>query len=128
MLFFKRFFDIVTSVAALPFVSLVVTIIAPFIYFTDCSTVFYNTTRRGLNGKVFKIYNLRSMYVNSPLFRNADGSTLTSDNDLRVTKIGKFMRETSLDEFPQFLNVLKGKRGIIETTKKNADFFKGCHG
>lgn len=62
------------------------------------------------------------MYVNSPLFRNADGSTLTSDNDLRVTKIGKFMRETSLDEFPQFLNVLKGERGIIETTKKNADF------
>lgn len=126
--FFKRLFDIIISLIALPFVLLVILIFGPIIYFTDKGPIFYNAPRLGKKGKVFKMYKLRSMKVNSPDLKNADGSTYNGKNDPRVTKIGKFLRKTSLDEFPQFFNVLKGdmsfigERGIIETTKKNADF------
>jgi lipopolysaccharide/colanic/teichoic acid biosynthesis glycosyltransferase len=53
------------------------------------------------------------MYVNSPDIRNADGSTFNSDNDPRVTPVGRFIRKTSLDEFPQFLNILLGDISFI---------------
>ena len=69
--FFKRFFDIVVSFCALPFVGLVILIMAPFIYFEDKGPIFYNASRRGKDGKDFKMFNLRSMYVNSPDIRNA---------------------------------------------------------
>ena len=111
--FFKRFFDIVISFCALPFVGLVVLVMAPFIYFEDKGPVFYNATRRGRNGKNFKMFKLRSMYVNSPNLRNADGSTFNSDKDPRVTKIGRFMRKTSVDELPQILNVFLGHMSFV---------------
>lgn len=111
--FFKRTVDILVSLIALPFVLLEILFLSPIIYLTDKGPVFYNAERRGRNGKVFKMYKLRSMYVNSPDLKNADGSTYNSDKDPRVTKIGKIMRKTSLDEFPQFLNVLKGDMSII---------------
>ena len=111
--FFKRFIDIILSLIALPFVLLVIIIMAPFIYFTDRGPVFYNATRRGRNGKNFKMFKLRSMYVNSPNLKNADGSAFNSDNDPRVTKVGKFMRKTSVDELPQILNVLLGHMSFI---------------
>ena len=53
------------------------------------------------------------MYVNSPVLKSSDGSTYTGDDDPRVTKIGKLMRKLSVDEFPQFLNVLKGDMSLI---------------
>ena len=111
--FFKRLIDILISLIALPFVLIAIIVLAPIIYFTDKGPVFYNAERRGKDGKVFKMYKLRSMYVNSPNLKNADGSTYNSANDSRVTKIGKLMRKTSLDEFPQFLNVLKGDMSLI---------------
>lgn len=111
--FFKRVIDILASLVALPFVLLVVAVCAPLIYFTDKGPVFYNATRRGMNGKTFTMYKLRSMYVNAPALKNSDGSTLTSDHDPRVTKIGKILRKLSLDEFPQFLNVLKGDMSLV---------------
>ena len=111
--FFKRFFDIAVSFCALPFVGLVILIMAPFIYFEDKGPVFYNATRRGRNGKNFKMFKLRSMYVNSPNLRNADGSTFNSDKDPRVTKIGRFMRKTSVDELPQILNVFLGHMSFV---------------
>lgn len=111
--FFKRAIDILLSLIATPFVLLVIVIMAPFIYFEDRGPVFYNATRRGKNGKNFKMFKLRSMYVNSPDLKNADGSTYNSDNDPRVTKIGKFMRKTSVDELPQILNVLIGDMSFI---------------
>lgn len=111
--FFKRFIDIILSLIALPFVLLVIIIMAPIIYFTDRGPVFYNATRRGRNGKNFKMFKLRSMYVNSPNLKNADGSAFNSDNDPRVTKVGKFMRKTSVDELPQILNVLLGHMSFI---------------
>lgn len=111
--FFKRLFDIIGAIIILPFVLLVILILAPIIYFTDRGPIFYNAPRIGKNCKQFKMYKLRSMYVNSPDLRNADGSTFNSDNDPRVTPIGRFMRKTSLDEFPQFLNVLLGDMSFV---------------
>ncbi|MDD7303686.1 MAG: sugar transferase [Prevotellaceae bacterium] len=110
---FKRLIDFVIGLCALPFVLLVIIIFAPIIYFTDRGPVFYNANRAGKGYKPFKMFKLRSMYVNSPDLKNADGSTFNSDNDPRVTPIGRFMRKTSLDEFPQFLNVLKGDISFI---------------
>lgn len=111
--FFKRLIDICIGLVALPFVLLVIVIFAPIIYFTDRGPVFYNANRAGKDYKPFKMFKLRSMYVNSPDLKNADGSTYNSDNDPRVTPIGRFMRKTSLDEFPQFLNILKGDISFI---------------
>lgn len=109
----KRLFDIIISLIALPFVALVILIFAPIIYFTDRGPIFYNAPRLGKKGKVFKMYKLRSMYVNSPNLKNADGSTYNAKDDYRVTPIGRFMRKTSIDELPQFLNVLKGDLSLI---------------
>lgn len=111
--FFKRLIDIILSLIALPFVLLVVLIMAPLIYLEDRGPVFYNAQRRGKDGKPFKMFKLRSMYVNAPDIRNADGSTFNSAKDPRVTKIGRFMRKTSVDELPQILNVLLGDMSFI---------------
>ena len=98
---------------ALPFVLLAILVFAPIIWFTDRGPVFYNAPRVGKDGKVFKMYKLRSMKVNAPDIRNPDGSTYNSANDPRVTKIGKIMRKTSVDELPQLLNVLFGHMSLI---------------
>lgn len=111
--FFKRLFDILIGLVALPFVLLVIIVCAPIIWLTDRGPVFYNATRAGKDYKPFKMFKLRSMYVNSPDLKNPDGSTFNSDNDPRVTPIGRILRKTSLDEFPQFLNVLLGDMSFI---------------
>lgn len=111
--FVKRLIDIIGSLIILPFVLLEIIILAPVIWLTDRGPVFYNASRAGKDYKPFKMFKLRSMYVNSPDLKNADGSTYNGDNDPRVTPIGRFMRKTSLDEFPQFLNVLLGDMSFI---------------
>lgn len=111
--FFKRLFDILIGLVALPFVLLVIIVCAPIIWLTDKGPVFYNATRAGKDYKPFKMFKLRSMYVNSPDLKNPDGSTFNSDNDPRVTPIGRVLRKTSLDEFPQFLNILLGDMSFI---------------
>lgn len=111
--FFKRLFDIIGSLILLPFVLLEIIILAPSIWLTDKGPVFYNANRAGKDYKPFKMFKLRSMYVNSPDLKNADGSTFNSDNDPRVTPIGRIMRKTSLDEFPQFLNILLGDMSFV---------------
>ena len=111
--FFKRFFDIIGSLVLLPFVLMEIILIAPFIWLTDKGPVFYNATRAGKDYKPYKMFKLRSMYVNSPDLKNPDGSTFNSDNDPRVTAIGKLLRKTSLDEFPQLLNVLIGQMSFV---------------
>ena len=111
--FFKRVIDIVCSLIALPFFLLIFMAVAPIVKLTDGGPVFYNAPRLGKNGKIFNMYKFRSMRVNAPDIRNADGSTYNADDDPRVTKIGKFLRETSLDETPQIFNVLRGDMSII---------------
>ncbi len=112
-IFFKRVIDIIGALILLPFVLLEIIILAPIIWLTDWGPVFYNANRAGKGYKPFKMFKLRSMYVNSPDLKNADGSTFNSDNDPRVTPIGRFMRKTSLDEFPQFLNILIGDMSFV---------------
>jgi len=111
--FFKRFFDIVFSFLALPFFLILLIFLAPIIYFSDKGSIFYNAPRLGKNGKVFKMYKFRSMKMNAPDIRNEDGSTFNSEKDQRLTKIGKLLRKTSIDEIPQLLNVLKGDMSFI---------------
>lgn len=111
--FFKRLFDIIGSIILLPFVLIEIIILAPFIWLTDKGPVFYNATRAGKDYKPYKMFKLRSMYVNSPNLKNPDGSTYNSDDDPRVTPIGRIMRKTSLDEFPQMLNVLLGDMSFV---------------
>lgn len=111
--FGKRLLDIVVSLIALPFVGLVILVFAPIIYLTDKGPVFYNAPRRGRNGRVFKMFKLRSMRVNAPLLKNADGSAYSGDDDPRTTKIGRIMRKLSVDELPQILNVLLGDMSFV---------------
>lgn len=109
----KRLFDIIGSLILMPFVILEIVILAPLIWITDKGPVFYNATRAGLNYRPYKMFKLRSMYVNSPDLKNPDGSTYNSDEDSRVTPIGRILRKTSLDEFPQFINVLLGHMSLV---------------
>jgi len=110
---FKRLIDFLVALVASPFVLLAVIIMAPIIYINDPGPVFYNATRRGKDGKSFKMFKFRSMYVNSPNLRNADGSTYNAEDDPRVTKVGRFMRKTSIDELPQFFNILIGDMSLV---------------
>ena len=98
---------------AMPFVLFITVILTPIIYLNDKGPIFYNASRIGKDGKPFKMYKFRSMMVNAPDIRNEDGSTYNGDDDPRVTKVGRFMRKTSIDELPQFFNVLLGDMSLI---------------
>lgn len=111
--YFKRFFDFILAIIALPFWLLILLVIGPIIYFQDKGSIFYNAPRLGKDGEIFKMYKLRSMKMNAPDLRNEDGSTFNSEDDPRLTNIGKFIRKTSLDETPQLLNIIKGDMSII---------------
>ena len=111
--FFKRLIDLVCSLIALPFWSLLFIPIAIAIKIDDGGPIFYKSARVGKKFKKFGMYKFRSMKVNAPDLRNEDGGTYNSADDPRVTKVGKFLRETSLDETPQLLNIIKGEMSII---------------
>jgi undecaprenyl phosphate N,N'-diacetylbacillosamine 1-phosphate transferase len=111
--FFKRFIDFLGILAVLPFLLLILAMVAPIIYFTDKGPVFYNAYRMGKKGRRFKMFKFRSMKVNAPDLRNPDGSTYNAENDPRLTKIGRFLRKTSIDELPQLINVLIGDMSLV---------------
>ncbi len=111
--FFKRVLDIIVSLIALPFVLVISLILSVVIFFNDGGTPFYFAERLGKNGKVFKMYKLRTMKKNMPDLRNPDGSTYNSEDDYRLTSCGKWIRRFSLDELPQVLNVLKGEMSLV---------------
>lgn len=109
----KRTIDIVACLIALPFVVILLIPIAIAIKVEDHGPVFYRSMRIGKGFKEFGMLKFRSMRVNAPDLRNEDGSTFNSKSDSRVTKVGHFLRETSLDEIPQVFNVLSGQMSII---------------
>ena len=111
--FFKRVLDIIVSLIALPFVLVISLILSVVIFLNDGGTPFYFAERLGKNGKVFKMYKLRTMKKNMPDLRNPDGSTYNSEDDYRLTSCGKWIRRFSLDELPQVLNVLKGEMSLV---------------
>ena len=111
--FGKRLLDLVIGIVAMPFLGLLLLIVGPIIHHEDKGPVFYNAPRVGKDGTSFTMYKLRSMRVNAPDLVMEDGSTYNGADDPRMTKIGAFLRKTSLDEFPQFLNVLNGTMSVI---------------
>ncbi len=109
----KRVIDIVICLMILPAVLLITLPIAIAIKAEDGGPVFYKSHRLGKGFKEFDMLKFRSMRVNAPDLRNDDGSTFNSKNDNRVTRIGRIIRETSLDELPQFFNVLMGQMSLV---------------
>ena len=112
-IFVKRVIDILFCLLLLPFLLLIMIPISIMIKVQDKGPVFYKSRRLGKNFKEFKMLKFRSMKVDAPDIRNSDGSTYNSKEDSRVTRIGKFLRETSLDEIPQIFNVLLGQMSFI---------------
>ena len=118
--FTKRLFDILASLIGLVILSPVFLIVAIAIKIDDGGPIFYNQERIGKNGKEFKMYKFRSMKVNADqeleklIHKNeVDGAMFKMKDDPRITRVGKFIRKTSIDEFPQLLNVLFGQMSIV---------------
>ena len=105
--FFKRLIDFIVALIAFPFVLLLCIFVWIAIKLDDGGPLFHMASRIGKNGRIFKMFKFRSMIVNAPDLRMEDGSTYNAEDDPRVTKVGKFLRKTSLDEIPQLLNVQK---------------------
>lgn len=111
--FVKRTFDIVCSAILMIPIGIVIGVSSIFIKIEDKGPVFYMASRTGRFEKTFRMFKLRSMKVNAPDIRLADGSTYNGDDDPRVTRFGKFARKTSIDELPQVINILKGDMTFI---------------
>lgn len=157
--FLKRILDFTLSLIALVFVIPICLIIkAVTLHYEDYDSIFYTQERIGKNGKKFKIIKLRSMVINADEelakmlekeeHKNKWDEDQKIDNDPRITKVGKVLRRTSLDELPQFINVLKGDMSIIgprplvpgelrkhhgnheiyESVKPGITGWWGCHG
>lgn len=127
--FVKRSFDIAASLIALIVFSPLMLVLAILVYMDDPGKVFYGHLRIGKNGKPFKMWKFRSMYMNAdkmidqltPEQKRQYYTEYKIDHDPRITKIGNFLRKTSLDELPQLFNVLcddmslVGPRPLIES-------------
>ncbi len=105
----KRFLDIMISLIVMIFFSPLYIFTAIGVLFSSRGPLFYSHERIGLHGKPFKIYKFRSMVADAEKF----GPQLSSTEDKRITKFGKWMRKIRLDEIPQFYNVLKGDMSIV---------------
>lgn len=111
--FLKRIMDFIISLISIVMLVPFLFIIALLIKLDDKDNIFYSAERIGKDCKKIKMYKFRTMKENCEDIRNADGSTYNSEDDPRVTKIGKVLRKTSLDELPQLFNVLIGEMSII---------------
>lgn len=111
--FGKRILDILIGIIAMPILLILIVIFGPAIWLEDRGPIFYNAPRMGKDRVPYKMYKFRSMKVNAPDLVMEDGSTYNGADDPRMTRVGAFMRKTSLDEFPQFLNVLIGNMSVI---------------
>ena len=118
--FTKRLFDIVASACALTILAIPIGVIALIIYIDDKGNPFFSQVRLTKSGKPFRMYKLRTMCVDAEKrFKEVqkenqtDGLAFKNDHDPRITKIGGFLRKTSIDELPQLLNVLLGSMSLI---------------
>ena len=109
----KRLIDIVISLMLIPLVLVLMIPIALFIKLEDHGDVFYNAERYGRNMRKFRMFKFRSMKMNAPDIRNADGTTFKSEKEIRLTRLGSFLRKTSIDELPQILNVFLGDMSFV---------------
>lgn len=111
--YFKRLLDIFICLCLFPTLIIIYILVAITIKLDDKGPVIYKSKRIGKNFKIFIMYKFRSMKVNVPFIINADGSIFNSKTDERVTRVGRVLRETSIDELPQIINVLKGDMSLI---------------
>ncbi len=107
--FSKRCFDIFFSLLGILFLLLLFLFVAIAIKCSSKGPVLFKQERVGKNGKTFKIWKFRSMVVDA----EAKGRQITTDGDSRITKVGKFIRKTKIDELPQLFNVLSGKMSFV---------------
>lgn len=122
----KRLFDIIVSLAVLLTVfPLIFLIAAPLIKLTSSGPIFFTQKRLGLYAELFDCYKFRTLYTNP-------GAEPVRKNDSRVTPVGRFLRKTHLDEFPQFFNVLLGDMSIVgprpfpaEVYREFSSYYKG---
>ncbi len=116
----KWIFDFTAAICGVIILSPVMLVIAVLIKFEDHGPVFYKQVRVGKNGKRFEMYKFRSMFVDADKMltkleeqNDVEGPMFKMKDDPRVTKIGHFIRKHSLDELPQFLNVIKGDMSLV---------------
>ena len=116
----KRAIDIIGAGSGLLLLSPVIAIVACAVKFTSKGPVFFSQKRVGKNGELFDMYKFRSMVVNAEELKEKlahqnemSGPMFKMKDDPRVTKVGKFIRKTSLDELPQLWNVLKGDMSLV---------------
>ncbi len=127
----KRLFDVVVGIIGLIFTVPVLIIFAPIIKHQSPGPVFFKQDRVGKNGKIFKMYKFRSMYMDAEERKaelmeqnEMNGLMFKMENDPRIMPIGNFMRKTSLDEFPQFWNILIGDMSLVGTRPPTLDEYK----
>ncbi|EOT41452.1 sugar transferase [Enterococcus dispar] len=107
----KRYSDLLFSILLLLVLLPILIVIAISVKVTSKGPIFFKQERIGLQGKTFEIYKFRTMCVGAENI--GDGLTVKSDTDNRITKVGKFLRRTSLDELPQLINILKGEMSFV---------------
>lgn len=117
--YFKTIIDYCIAIIVLPFFLIILIVVGIAIKIEDGGPIFYIAERIGKNSKKLNMYKFRSMKVGAPNVINEDGSTYNSKNDIRVTRVGKFLRATSIDETAQILNVLNGSMSIIGPRASN---------
>ena len=116
----KRLLDIIGGITGLIITGILFFPIAIAIKLDSPGSILFSQTRCGYQGKKFKIWKFRSMVTDAEQLKDrvenkAKGAFFKNENDPRITRIGKFLRKTSLDEFPQFWNVLKGEMSLVGT-------------
>lgn len=124
----KRLMDIGVSIIGMAITAILFVIFAPIIFIQSPGPIFFKQERVGKNGRRFKIYKFRSMYMDAEerkkelMAQNKmSGLMFKMDDDPRVTPIGRFMRKTSIDEFPQFINIFKGDMSLVGTRPPTVD-------
>lgn len=127
----KRMMDIAGAAAGLVITGIIFLIFAPIIYRQSPGPVFFSQERVGRNGRIFKLYKFRSMYPDAEERKQElmdqnkmNGLMFKMDDDPRIIPIGRFMRKRSLDEFPQFWNVLKGDMSLVGTRPPTVDEYE----
>jgi undecaprenyl phosphate N,N'-diacetylbacillosamine 1-phosphate transferase len=109
----KRTLDIAVSSLLLGLFSPLMALVAIAIYLDSSGSVLFRQERLARGAVAFTLYKFRTMIVDAPDIRNDDGSTFNSPADARVTRVGRFLRRTSLDELPQLINVLTGQMSLV---------------
>lgn len=130
-LLIKRSMDIAGALAGTLVLAVLTVILFPVIKLDSPGPVFFSQKRVGRNGRIFRMYKFRSMYVDAEarkqelMARNEmDGLMFKLEDDPRITRVGRFLRKTSLDEFPQFINILKGDMSLVGTRPPTLDEFE----